>query len=44
MGYTTIARAKQQGNLIPTGSKKLEADMGTWLKLSTFAKVKKLVA
>lgn len=44
MGYTTIARAKQQGRLVPTGSRKLEADMGTWLKLSPFAKVKKLVA
>ena len=44
MGYTTIALAKQQGRLVPTGSRKLEADMGTWLKLSPFAKVKKLVA
>lgn len=44
MGYTTIARAKQQGRLTPTGSRKLEADMGIWLKLSSFAKVKKLVA
>lgn len=44
MGYTTIARAKQQGRLTPTGSKKLEADMSIWLKLSPFAKVKKLVA
>lgn len=44
MGYTTIARAKQQDRLVPTGSRKLEADMGTWLKLSPFAKVKKLVA
>jgi len=44
MGYTTIAHAKQQNRLVPTGSRKLEADMGTWLKLSPFAKVKKLVA
>lgn len=44
MGYTTIAQAKQQNRLVPTGSRKLEADMGTWLKLSPFAKVKKLVA
>jgi DNA-binding HxlR family transcriptional regulator len=44
MGYITIARAKQQGRLTPTGNRKLEADMGTWMKLSTFAKVKKLVA
>jgi DNA-binding HxlR family transcriptional regulator len=44
MGYTTISRAKQQDRLIVTGSKQLEADMGTWLKLSMFAKIKKLVA
>ena len=44
MGYTTIARAKQQGRLVPTGNRKLEADMGAWMKLSPFAKVKKLVA
>jgi DNA-binding HxlR family transcriptional regulator len=44
MGYTTIAHAKQQGSLTPTGSRQLEADMGAWMKLSPFAKVKKLVA
>jgi hypothetical protein len=44
MGYTTIARAKQQGRLTPTGSRQLETHMGEWLKLSPFAKVKKLVA
>jgi DNA-binding HxlR family transcriptional regulator len=44
MGYTTIARAKQQGRLVPTGNRKLESQMDTWLKLSPFAKVKKLVA
>ena len=44
MGYTTIAQAKQQGRLVLTGSKQLAADMGAWMKLSPFAKVKKLVA
>ena len=44
MGYTTIARAKQENRLVPTGNRKLESDMATWLKLSPFAKVKKLVA
>jgi len=44
MGYTTIGRATQQGRLVLTGSKQLAAAMGTWLKLSPFAKVKKLVA
>jgi hypothetical protein len=44
MGYTTVAQAKQQDRLTPTGSRQLEADMGAWMKLSPFAKVKKLVA
>jgi len=44
MGYTTIARAKEQERLIVTGNRQLEADLGSWLTLSPFAKVKKLVA
>ncbi len=44
MGYTTIARAKEQERLIITGNRQLEADLGSWLSLSSFAKVKKLVA
>lgn len=44
MGYTTIARAKEQQRLVITGNRQLEADLGSWLSLSTFAKVKKLVA
>jgi DNA-binding HxlR family transcriptional regulator len=44
MGYTTIARAKEQERLIITGNRQLEVDLGSWLGLSTFAKVKKLVA
>jgi hypothetical protein len=44
MGYTTVAQAKQQDRLTPTGNRQLEADMGAWMKLSPFAKVKKLVA
>ena len=44
MGYTTIARAKEQERLIIMGSRQLEADLGSWLSLSPFAKVKKLVA
>ena len=44
MGYITIARAKEQELLIITGSKQLEADLGSWLLLSSFAKVEKLVA
>jgi DNA-binding HxlR family transcriptional regulator len=44
MGYTTIARAKEQERLVVTGNRQLEADLGSWLSLSPFAKVKKLVA
>jgi DNA-binding HxlR family transcriptional regulator len=44
MGYTAIARAKEQGRLILTGNRQLEADLGRWLSLSPFAKVGKLVA
>lgn len=44
MGYTAIARAKEQGRLIITGDKQLEAEVGSWLRLSPFAKVEKLVA
>lgn len=44
MGYIQIARAKEQGRLTVTGSRKLEAAIGAWLSLSPFAKVDKLVA
>lgn len=44
MGYTAIARAKEQGRLVITGNRQLEADVGSWLSLSPFAKVEKLVA
>jgi hypothetical protein len=44
MGYTAIARAKEQGRLLFTGNRQLEADVGSWLSLSPFAKVEKLVA
>ena len=44
MGYTAIARAKEQGRLVFTGNRQLEADVGSWLTLSPFAKVQKLVA
>lgn len=44
MGYTAIARAKEQGRLIITGDRQLEAEVGSWLRLSPFAKVEKLVA
>ncbi len=44
MGYTTIRRAKEGGKLTITGDRQLEAKLGTWLRLSPFAKVDKLVA
>ncbi len=44
MGYTTVARAKEQNRLVMTGSRQLEAAIGSWLRLSPFAKVEKLVA
>jgi DNA-binding HxlR family transcriptional regulator len=44
MGYLTFAQAKEQELLIITGSKQLETQLGSWLLLSSFAKVEKLVA
>jgi DNA-binding HxlR family transcriptional regulator len=44
MGYTTVARAKKDESLVVTGNRQLEADLQTWLGLSPFAKVEKLVA
>ncbi len=44
MGYTSIARAKEQERLVFTGNRQLEADIASWLKLSPHAKVQKLVA
>ncbi len=44
MGYVTVARAKEEDRLAMTGSRQLEAEIGSWLRLSPFAKVEKLVA
>jgi DNA-binding HxlR family transcriptional regulator len=44
MGYTAIARAKEQGRLLITGSKQLESDLASWMCLSPFAKVEKRAA
>jgi DNA-binding HxlR family transcriptional regulator len=44
MGYTTLARAKDGGRLSVTGDRKLETSLKTWLQLSAFAKIEKLVA
>ena len=44
MGYTTLARAKEQGKLFISGNRQLEGSMKSWFNLSPFAKVEKLVA
>jgi DNA-binding HxlR family transcriptional regulator len=44
MGYITAAKAKDQGRLALTGSRQLEASLKSWLRLSAFAKVEKMVA
>jgi DNA-binding HxlR family transcriptional regulator len=44
MGYTTIARAKEEESLVITGDIQLEHNLGSWMTLSPFAKVTKLVA
>ena len=44
MGYSTVARAKDSGRLVVTGSRQLEADLKSWLRLSPFAKVERFVA
>jgi DNA-binding HxlR family transcriptional regulator len=44
MGYTGISRAKEQGRLVVTGSRQLEAGLGAWMSLSPFAQVEKHVA
>jgi hypothetical protein len=44
MGYTRIAEAKDEGRLIFTGDRRLEADLIAAWALSPFAKVDKLVA
>ncbi|HXE23400.1 MAG TPA: helix-turn-helix domain-containing protein [Roseiarcus sp.] len=44
MGYTSIARARDEGKLLVTGSAELERAIGSWLTLSAFARVEKQVA
>jgi DNA-binding HxlR family transcriptional regulator len=44
LGVLTVARAKDSRRLAITGDRKLEAKLTTWLKLSSFAQVEKVVA
>ena len=44
MGYITVTRAKSDARLNITGNRQLEASLKTWLSLSKFAKIDKLVA
>jgi len=42
MGHTPIGRAKQEGRLIVTGNRQLEADMKIWFGLNRFATEKRV--
>jgi DNA-binding HxlR family transcriptional regulator len=44
MGYTTIARAKRDDQLVVSGNRKLADGLQTWLGSSRFAKMEKCVA
>lgn len=44
MGYIAISRAKEEGRLTLTGSSQLEANLRSWFRLSSFAKIERLVA
>jgi len=44
MGYTTFGRANQAEKLVITGNRQLATTVASWLTLSPFAKVEKLVA
>jgi hypothetical protein len=44
MGYTSITRAKKDEKLLITGNNQLVRTVTSWLTLSPFAKIEKLVA
>jgi DNA-binding HxlR family transcriptional regulator len=44
MGYVALGKAKDEGKLMITGDRRLEADLGAWLRLSRFAKAERMVA
>jgi DNA-binding HxlR family transcriptional regulator len=44
MGYASLGWVKAEGRLVMTGDRGLEAAIGTWLKLSPFAPVARVVA
>ncbi len=44
MGLNTVSRAKREDRIILTGSRELESAMQSWLGLSPFAKIEKLVS
>ena len=44
MGYTTVARSKEAGTLVITGSRPLEESLQSWFRLSPFAKLERSVA
>jgi DNA-binding HxlR family transcriptional regulator len=44
MGYAPLDRAKEEGRMLVAGSRQIESSLNAWLRLSPFARVKKLVA
>ncbi len=44
MGYTTVARTRDENRLVVTGSRQLESALQSWLGLSPFAKLDKFVS
>jgi hypothetical protein len=44
LGYAPISRSIEDGRMSLTGSPRLASSLQQWLKLSTLAKVEKLVA
>jgi DNA-binding HxlR family transcriptional regulator len=44
MGYLPLSRAREEGKLIVTGERQLEAGLSSWLCLSRFAKAQRMVA
>jgi hypothetical protein len=41
LGYTSLNDARDEGRLVLTGARALQADLRAWLKLSVFATIEK---
>ena len=44
LGYTAVGQAREQGRLLVTGDRQLEAAVESWMGLSPFARIEKKVA